>query len=430
VTDRSAGRQELSDSVLERLKPPPSGRIELRDARVVGLTLRMTKTGAATWSIRARTHDGKQTRPALGTWPAMSVSKARKAALAALVNVQAGGGPVAAKRSARAERRAKLAAAVTVADRLREWQAMRIADPKAAWSVRYAAEVKRIAERDIVRKLGRRDLAETTRAEWAAIIADKRKSAAPAMAASLYRTCAAFLGFAEAHGWIATPLLPRKGGATLAPPPQPRARVLTDAELVAIWKSADREAPKLRAFVRLLMLTAAREREVSDMAAGEIDRDAGLWQIPSTRTKNRTAYTVPLSPLALAELATVWPNEEPTAPQLLLGRSPRAGFRGFSRLKARLDAASDVTGWRFHDLRRTARTGMARLGVPRDHAEAAVNHISARSRLERTYDRHDYAAEIVGALVIWQAHVAGLVGAAAELHTFLPKRARAGQTSS
>lgn len=65
--------------------------------------------------------------------------------------------------------------------------------------------------------------------------------------------------------------------------------------------------------------------------------------------------------------------------------------------------------WRFHDLRRTARTGMTRLGVPRDHAKAAIKHVSGRTALERTYDRHDYAEEIVAALGMWQGHVAGVV---------------------
>jgi hypothetical protein len=66
----------------------------------------------------------------------------------------------------------------------------------------------------------------------------------------------------------------------------------------------------------------------------------------------------------LAELAAVWPNEE-RPPELMPLR-----IRGFSKLKTQLDEASGVSGWRWHDLRRTARTGMARLGVPRDHAEA------------------------------------------------------------
>jgi integrase len=159
------------------------------------------------------------------------------------------------------------------------------------------------------------------------------------------------------------------------------------------------------------------------MTVAEIDRDAARWRLPGARAKNGTGYTMPLGPLALAELATVWPNAEPDGGHMLLGRSGRSGFRGFSRLKARLDAASKVEGWRLHDLRRTARTGMTRLGVARDHAEAAINHLSGRSKLERTYDRHDYAAEIIDALTLWQGHVAGLVGKSGELVALASRRA-------
>jgi integrase len=390
----------------------------------------MTPTGAATWSIRTRTADGKQTRPKLGTWPAMGITDARKAALGALSAVQAGADPVKEKRAARAARKAE-AAERSVADALAEWQAVKAADPQAPWSASYAAEVARVAERDIIPRLGKRKLARTTRPDWTALVSAKRK-ATPAMAAALYRILASFLGHAEAEGWIALPMLPRKGAAKLAPMPQARERVLTDAELAAVWHAADREPPKLRAFMRLLILTAARESEVADLSAGELDLEAGRWAIPGERTKNRAGYVVPLSPLALAELRAVWPAEDPGAEHMLLGRLAGSGFRGFSKLKARTDATlaaaaakaglPEPPGWRWHDLRRTARTGMTRLGVPRDHAEAAINHLSGRSKLERTYDRHDYAPEVIAALTLWQAHVAGLVGQAAELVNLSARR--------
>jgi integrase len=162
--------------------------------------------------------------------------------------------------------------------------------------------------------------------------------------------------------------------------------------------------------VRLLVQTAAREMEVADIAAGEVDRAAGRWTIPQGRTKNGAPHTVPLCPLALAELAAVWPGGgEGAMPTRRLLGATGGGLRGFSKLKARLDALSGVKGWRWHDLRRTARTGMTRLGVARDHAEAAINHVSGRSALERTYDRHDYAREIADALGQWQSHVMELV---------------------
>ena len=250
----------------------------------------------------------------------------------------------------------------------------------------------------------------------------KRRAGAPARdgsgaAAFLYRTVSAFLNYAEAHGWIAAPLLPRRGAGLIAPPPPARARVLTDSELAAVWRAADREPPKLRAFVRLLILTAAREAEAADVAAGELDLEAGRWRIPAGRTKNGVGYAVPLSPLAVAELRAVWPvaGANAAAGGRLLGRLAGSGFKGFGKLKARVDAASGVAGWRWHDLRRTARTGMTKLGVPRDHAEAAINHVSGRSKLERTYDRHDYAPEVILALTRWQAHVAGVVKQEAEV---------------
>lgn len=414
---------DLTDAYLQSLPlPEPGRRVELRDSRVPGLVLRMTSAGTATWSVRTRTKDGKQTRPKLGTWPALSIAAARRAALKSLGMIETGADPVREKREARAARKVKIAAGVTVAKRLAEWRAARTADPAAGWSERYAEDAAEITAREIVPKLGARALTDTTRADWVGLVTAKRKKS-PASASTLYRVMASFLGFAEAHGWIAAPLLPRKGVATIAPPPAARDRVLSDAELLAVWRAADREAPKLRAFVRMLILTAARELEVANLAAGEVDRDAGRWTIPGTRTKNGAPYTVPLARLALAELATVWPNAEPEPGHLLLGRTERSGFRGFSKLKARLDAASKVEGWRFHDLRHTARTGMTRLGVPRDHAEAAINHLSGRSKLERTYDRHDYAAEIIAALSTWQGHVAGLVGAAAELVPLAERRA-------
>jgi integrase len=156
--------------------------------------------------------------------------------------------------------------------------------------------------------------------------------------------------------------------------------------------------------MRLLLLSGAREMEVADISVGEIDRGAGLWRIPPERAKNEQPLTLPLGPLALAELAVVWPAEPvPDGWKLLR-------VRGFSKLKAKIDQLSGITEpWRLHDLRRSVRTGLARLGVPRDHAEAVLNHISGRTALERTYDRYSYCDEVLAASLRWQSHVETLV---------------------
>lgn len=124
---------------------------------------------------------------------------------------------------------------------------------------------RRIARREIEPKIGKRLLNETTRADWTGLVAAKRK-VAPAMASSMFRIVASFLSYAEAQGWIAAPLLPRKGAAMLAPAPEPRQRALTEGEIIEVWRAAGKEPPKLRAFLRLLILTACRAMDAADVA--------------------------------------------------------------------------------------------------------------------------------------------------------------------
>jgi integrase len=294
----------------------------------------------------------------------------------------------------------------TVADRLRDWREAR----SGSWADGYAAAVLRLCKMEILPHLGDRPLAETTRADWTTLIARKQRQSASS-GANLYRTCSAFLNHAEAAGWTDRALLPRKGASVLAPAVGARARVLTVDELRAIWQAADAMRPKPRAFIHLLTMTGARRQEVADISTGEIDLDRGRWSIPGTRTKNRVGITVPLHPLVVAELRAIWPEHGDCAGRgwRLLGDIAGSGLSGFSKIKARLDAKSGVADWHIHDLRRTARTGMTRLGVIRDHAEAALNHVSGRTALERTYNRHDYVPEVLVALSRWQAHVADLV---------------------
>ncbi|MBB3900099.1 tyrosine-type recombinase/integrase [Roseococcus suduntuyensis] len=397
-------KRELNDAFLNGLEPPASGRLEVWDTKEPGLVWRMTASGAASWGVRARTKDGKRTRPTLGTWPAMSIKVARQRAKAAIVAIAGGADPAAEKKQARAARAAE-AAEATVAARWDEWREARAAD----WSDSYQREVARIGTRDLLPKLGKRPLRTTKREDWTGIIAAKKKSA-PVQASIFYRVVSSFLNHAEAEGWIPLPLLPRKGLIRSAPPPKARDRALTDAELVALWTATAAEPVKLRAFVRLLILTGARLNEVAGIATGEIDRAAGLWRLPAARAKNNMPHTMPLCGLALAEIAAAWPEhgDEAGADWRLLGKGGNA-FSGFSKLKARLDKATGLAPWRFHDLRRTARTGMARLGVDRLHAERAIAHISGQSKLERTYNLHDFQPETLAALGRWQAHVAGLI---------------------
>jgi integrase len=158
-----------------------------------------------------------------------------------------------------------------------------------------------------------------------------------------------------------------------------RDRILTDDELRAIWGAT--EGSLFGSYVRLLLLTAARRTEVASMEWSEIT--GGDWTLPGSRNKTAQDLVRPLSKPALATL----PERNG---RWVFGNGARA-LTIFVGPKAALDAASGVTGWTLHDLRRTARSLMSRAMVPSDHAERCLGHVIGGVR--GTYDRHEYHAE-------------------------------------
>src|SRR5205823_2959804 len=148
-----------------------------------------------------------------------------------------------------------------------------------------------------------------------------------------------------------------------------RDRVLSDDEIAAIWRASDGLGYPFAPFVRALLFTAQRREEVASMRWEQLDFATGLWTMPREATKGDRAHEVPLAPV-IVELLTAQPKmivrdeagREAESPFVFTttGRSPVSGF---SKMKVALDQASRVSGWRLHDLRRTAATGMARLGI-------------------------------------------------------------------
>ncbi|WP_229159127.1 tyrosine-type recombinase/integrase [Bradyrhizobium brasilense] len=197
--------------------------------------------------------------------------------------------------------------------------------------------------------------------------------------------------------------------------PASRERVLTEAELSAIWRaSGDDDYGRI---VRLLLLTAQRRDEVGSMQWAELDTSSGLWTLPGTRTKNHREHLLPLVPAALALLP---PRRD--GRDFLFGDGPRCsgdlhrGFSGWSKSKAALDEriaaalGEPLPHWTVHDLRRSASTVMAdRLGVLPHIVEAILNHVSGhRAGVAGVYNRARYAAEMREALQRWAQHVAAL----------------------
>jgi integrase len=192
--------------------------------------------------------------------------------------------------------------------------------------------------------------------------------------------------------------------------PKSRDRVLTDAELSAIWRACrDDDYGRI---VRLLILTAQRRDEVGGMRRSEIDPAGARWIIPGSRTKNHRDHSLPLSGPALALIEA---SLQQTNRDFAFGLGPHRGFAGWSKSKAAIDArisaaSGPVPAWTIHDLRRTAATIMAdRLGVLPHIVEAILNHISGhRAGVAGVYNRARYEAEVREALQRWADYVEGI----------------------
>ena len=160
-------------------------------------------------------------------------------------------------------------------------------------------------------------------------------------------------------------------------------RVLEDSEIRAIWNHGD----PLACF---LLLAAARRNEAADMQFSQLEGDE--WVLRSEDNKGKVYFARPLPKAALAILA----RQPRNGPYVFGGGDQSRPFRSFSRWKADIVEATDVKNWKPHDLRRTARTLMARAGVPRDDAKRCLGH-AIGSKVDRIYDRWEYPKERRGA---------------------------------
>ena len=211
------------------------------------------------------------------------------------------------------------------------------------------------------------------------------------------------MSWATARGIIhRNPLIGTRAIAT----EKARERILTDEEISRLWAETARPGD-YAAIVRLLLLTGQRREEVAAMRWTEIDTERRLWEIPGERTKNHRPHQVPLSDQAMSILEAL-PRRD--GRDLVFGAG-KGGFSGWGQSKARSDRRSGLSGWRIHDLRRTAVTGMAETGISPHIVEAVVNHISGhKGGVAGVYNRATYADEKRIALQRWADHVSRLVG--------------------
>lgn len=296
----AALKRDLTDRGIRALKPAAAGkRPIIWDAQVSGFGVRVTDRGHKSFVLVTRYPDDPS-RPvirAIGDSPAMTLAKAREIAREWREDIRQGVDPKnkaeAAKRDAEAARRE---------GERRKANTFRVAFDAFAQehlaTLRTGDVVKGVIEKHVLPVLGGRPLAEITRADANELLKRLAKTT-PTHALRIRSYLHTFGRWAEEEERIKeSPFanLRRLGKEAK------RERVLTDAEVRAIWRACDDMGAFGRA-VRLMLVTGRRRSEVGSMEWREIDEAKKLWTLPPERTKADRAHEVPLSPLAMSILA-------------------------------------------------------------------------------------------------------------------------------
>ena len=431
----------LTFAAVERYRPTRQRR-EIRDGGTQGLSLVIQPSGAKSWAMRFRRPNGQPAKLTLGTVDlsgkelkdkpeiGMPLSLPAARQLAAEVHRQRATGRdvIADHAAAKHRRRTEVQEGAantfgTLAPQFIEEHARpktrRWRDTARLLGLRYpkdGGEPEKIAG-GLLQRWADRPVREIDGHDVWSVVDETRRIGAPGLERRTDRPTdsharAMSSCLSKMFGWLVQNRKVDKNpciGVHRPDAPKARDRVLTDAEIVAFWHACDKAVgDPFGQLLKLLLLTGSRLNEVAGMTRAELSEDGTTWSLPGKRTKNGRPHVVPLPPLARAVLATVKPIAGKAG--LVFSTTGDTPVSGWSKIKGRLDEVMKIPPWRLHDLRRTAATGMAEIGIAPHIVEAALNHISgARAGVAGTYNRAAYALEKKAALERWAEHVEGLV---------------------
>ena len=410
-------RKKLTDKGIERLNPPASGRVERWDSECPGFGIRITETGVNTFQVMYR-FGGTLRRKALGRFTgegAGGLAEARRRARKIIETAKGGVDPEVVEKQEAAKRARENANSFAAIRALfiEEWAKPR----NRSWR-----EAQRYLERDLDH-WDERPLGSITRAEIKQAIKAKARDGGGYAANLLLANVRRLFNWA-----VDEELISASPAVRIAKPHEEkgRERALTVDEIKRLWSAWDEPTTKWPApadrlgfpfgpMFRLLLVLGARRDEIAGALWSEIKprpAQAGAtaaltpieWclTISAERSKAKRECLIPLPPLAQRILGDL-----PRFKSDYLFPSRSSGERyasGFSKGKRRSDELSGVADWRLHDLRRTAATQMAELGVSNFDISRVLGHAEAGVTREH-YNKYSYLPEKTRALEKWAQRI-------------------------
>ncbi len=367
-----------------------------------GLYLRKQTRDGASWTLRYH-FAGRQHWLTLGNYPDMPLAQARIEARQARVLLDKQQNPLAVRRAALAEERQK----GSFSSLCEDWYRAEVQ----ARGLKHPAVPRRYLDKYLLPKLGRLPACDISPADVARML-DEIKGRAPTAANDLLRFTRRVFAFGVRRRFLlsnpAADFSPRldAGGTERA-----RSRALSIDELAQLFERL-RDTPSFGddnlLAIKLLLALCVRKGELLGAKWTEFDLDGetqagAVWHLPGSRTKTGESLDIPLAPQVVAwlnALRTRAAGSDFIFPKRRRDPRERVPHVGLDTLNVALQrVAHKLAHFTLHDLRRTARTHLAALGVRREVAERCLGH--KLRGVEGTYDRHDYFKERRVALEQW-----------------------------
>lgn len=189
---------------------------------------------------------------------------------------------------------------------------------------------------------------------------------------------------------------------------KPRDRVLNDDELRVFWWATG-QLGTFGALARILLLTGQRRQKVALMKWADLRGD--VWHLATAPREKPNVGRIALPRLAL-DIIESQPRLN-NNPFVFAGSRKQGEFNSFGQHAIALnkmmrEKLPDLPEFTLHDLRRTFRTRLSRIGVDREVAERALGHVIGNA-IERVYSRHDFADELTRAFQAMADHVRDIV---------------------
>ena len=355
------------------------------DDKQQGLRMYITPAGTKTFQFQARLRGQKKiVTNTLGKYPALSIKEARAQAAENLVEVNAG---VDIERKKQDEKRQRQLEP-TVREFATEYIEKYAKVNKKSWKAD-----QRTLDVDILPEIGKLKMSEVKRRDLVAVIDKVADRGSMILANRVHSLLSKMFNFAMERDVIElSPVYGMKKRTS----EKPRERVLSDVEIVEFWNTLGTSSAEM--ILKMILATGQRPGEVRQVEWSEIQD--GLWTIPSEKTKNGLTHIVPLNDMALDILEQM--KEKSAGRFVFPGKSKNKPLTDTSPIH-RMKKTIEKLGWtdraRPHDLRRTVRTNLSKLGVNKTVAERLLNH--KEQGISATYDWHEYLSEKTAALGKW-----------------------------